>query len=117
MKFILRSCRQFSSSLGSLGLLTDGLGLLTESIAELPADNIQGPHATSSSSLPPASLDGPAELPDLGPGVTTGRTYLLLDVVRNLSTSPADGMSLVAPLSKGAGSLGHGDVWSPSTLL
>merc|ERR1719234_2084737 len=88
-------------------LLAHGLGHLTEAIAELPADDGKRPHATSSSSLPPLGLDGPVVSPDLSCRESTRGTSLLLDMERNRSTSPADCVRLVAPLSKGAGSLGH----------
>jgi len=52
-------------------------------------------------------LDRPVVSPDLSRRETAGSTSLLLDVERNTSASPADGVRLVAPLSKGAGSLGH----------
>merc|ERR1719193_1733112 len=71
------------------------------------ADDGKGPHATSSSSLPPLSLDRPVVSPDLSCREPTRGAGLLLDVEGNRSTSPADCVRLVTPLSKGAGSLGH----------
>merc|ERR1719278_1389992 len=88
-------------------LLALGLGHLTEAVAELPADDGKGPHATSSSSLPPLSLDRPVVSPDLSCREPTRGASLLLDVEGNRSTSPADCVRFVTPLSKGAGSLGH----------
>ena len=67
------------------------------------------PHSASSGGLPPASLLGPTELPDLGSGVATGSADLLLDMEGDLATPPAQGVRLVTPLSKGAGTLGHGE--------
>jgi len=84
-----------------------GLGHLAEPVAELPADDGKRPHATSTSGLPPLGLDRPVVSPDLSRRETAGSTSLLLDMERNTSASPADGVRLVAPLSKGAGSLGH----------
>merc|ERR1719442_258396 len=72
-----------------------------------PADDGKGPHATSSSGLPPLGLDRPVVSPDLSCRESTRGTSLLLDVEGNRSTSPADCVRLVTPLSKGAGSLGH----------
>merc|ERR1719508_89842 len=96
-----------TSSLPPLGL--DGLSLLTESVAELPADNIKMPHPARTSSLPPLGLDGPIVLPDLSLGVATWGAPFLLDVEGDLPTPAAQGVGLIAPFSKGAGSLGHGD--------
>ena len=78
----------------------------------LPADDGKGPHATSASGLPPLGLLGPVVLPDLGCWVPTGSTDLLLDVEGDLSTPAAQGVGLVTPFSKGAGTLGHGDFLS-----
>ena len=67
------------------------------------------PHPASTSSLPPLGLDGPVVLPDLSLGVATWGAHFLLDVEGDLPTPAAQGVGLVAPFSKGAGSLGHGD--------
>ena len=67
------------------------------------------PHPAGTSGLPPLGFDGPVVTPDPSLRVSTWVTHLLLDVEGNLSTPAAQGASLVAPLSKGAGSLGHGD--------
>ena len=48
-------------------------------------------------------------LGDTLPGVATWGTHFILDVEDNLPTHAAQGVGLVAPFSKGAGSLGHGD--------
>ena len=74
-----------------------------------PADDVQMPHPASAGGLPPLGLDRPVVLPDLSLGVATGSAYFLLDMEGDLTTPAAQGMGLVAPLSKGAGSLGHGD--------
>merc|ERR1712012_1145603 len=98
-----------SSGWWNLGLFLLALSPchLAEPVAELPADDGKGPHATGASGLPPLGLDRPVVSPNLGCRETAGCTGLLLDVERNTSASPADGVRLVAPLSKGAGSLGH----------
>ena len=75
----------------------------------VPADSVEVPHPACASSLPPAGLHGPPELPDLSGGEATGGAHLLLDVEGDLSTPTAQGVGLVAPLSKGTGSLSHGD--------
>ena len=67
------------------------------------------PHPASAGGLPPLGLDGPVVLPDLSLGVATGSAYFLLDMEGDLTTPAAQGVGLVAPFSKGAGSLGHGD--------
>merc|ERR1711972_584631 len=72
----------------SLLLLALSLGHLAEAIAELPADDGKGPHATSSSSLPPLGLDGPVVSPDLSCREAARGASLLLDVESNRSTSP-----------------------------
>ena len=74
-----------------------------------PSDNVQMPHPAGTDGLPPLSLDGPVVLPDLSLGVATGCAHFLLDMEVDLSTPAAQSVGLVAPLSKGAGSLGHGD--------
>ena len=74
----------------------------------LPADKSQVPHSTSAGGLPPLGLHRPAEAPDLGGGESAGGTDLLLDVECHLTTPSAQGVGLVAPLSKGTGTLGHG---------
>ena len=66
-------------------------------------------HPACASSLPPAGLHGPPELPDLGGGEATGGAHLLLDVECHLAAPPAQSVGLVTPLSKGTGTLGHGD--------
>jgi len=66
------------------------------------------PHSASSSGLPPASLLGPSELTDLGGGISAWSADFLLDMEGDLSASATQGVGLVAPFSKGAGSLGHG---------
>ena len=65
------------------------------------------PHPTGASGLPPLSLYRPAKRPDLGGRKATGSTHLLLDVECHLTTPSAQGVGLVAPLSKGTGTLGH----------
>ena len=75
------------------------------------------PHSASASGLPPASLLGPTELPDLGSRVATGGADLLLDVEGDLATPPAQGVGLVAPLTKGTGTLGHDEAGLSSEIL
>ena len=65
------------------------------------------PHPAGTGGLPPLSLDGPVVLPDLSLGVATGCAHFLLDIEGDLTTPAAQGVGLIAPLSKGAGSLGH----------
>ena len=67
------------------------------------------PHPTSTSGLPPLSLDRPVVFPDLSCWVATWSTDFLLDMEGDLSTPAAQGVGLVTPFSKGAGTLGHGD--------
>ena len=74
-----------------------------------PSDNVQMPHPAGTDGLPPLSLDGPVVLPDLSLGVATGCAHFLLDMEGDLTTPAAQGVGLVAPRSKGAGSLSHGD--------
>merc|ERR1719348_2443888 len=99
-----------------LFLLRHGLSALSETIAEFPLDDGHVPHSASAGSLPPASLDGPVVLPDFSGRVATWSTDFLLDVESDLSASTAQSMRLVAALSKGAGSLGHGET-SPKISL
>jgi len=89
-------------------LLALSLSHLTESVPELPSDQTEVPHPTGSGGLPPLSLDRPAERPDLGRGKATRSTHLLLNVECHLAAPPAQSVRLVAPLSKGTGTLGHG---------
>jgi len=49
--------------LGGGGLPGTGLGTLTETILEPPADNLQVTHATSSCGLPADALFGPVVVP------------------------------------------------------
>ena len=75
------------------------------------------PHPASAGGLPPLSLDRPVVLPDLGCWVATGSTDFLLDVEGDHSTPAAQGVGLITPLSKGASSLGHGDVLASEIRL
>merc|ERR1712107_894203 len=76
----------------SLLLLALSLGHLAEPVADLPADDGKGPHATSTSGLHPLGLDRPIVSPDLSRRETAGSTSLLLGVERDTSASPADGV-------------------------
>ena len=67
------------------------------------------PHSTGAGGLPPLSLDRPAKRPDLGSREAAGSAHLLLDVECHLTAPPAQSVGLVTPLSKGTGTLGHGD--------
>merc|ERR1719348_1165879 len=98
-----------------LFLLRHGLSALSETIAEFPLDDGHVPHSASAGGLPPAGLDGPVVLPDFSGRVATWSTDFLLDVESDLSASTAQSVRLVAALSKGAGSLGHGET-SPQDL-
>merc|ERR1719474_1904426 len=89
-------------------LLALSLDHLTESIAVLPADKVKMPHSAGSSGLPPASLLRPPKLADLGSWISTWSTDFLLNMEGDLTTPAAQGVGLVPPFSKGAGSLGHG---------
>merc|ERR1719474_1716373 len=91
-------------------LLALSLGHLTESVAVLPADKVKVPHSASSSGLPPASLLRPSELTDLGSWISTWSTDFLLNMEGDLATPAAQGVGLVPPFSKGAGSLDPGYV-------
>ena len=72
-----------------------------------PADKVEVPHSAGASGLPPASLHWPSVLPDMSCRVSTGSAGLLLNVETDLATPPAQGVGLIAPFSKGTGSLGH----------
>jgi len=93
------------------------LSLLTESVAELPADNIQMPHSASTSGLPPAGLDRPVVFPDFSCRIAAWSTNFLLNMEGNFTTPAAQGMGLVAPFSKGTSTLGHGDFLASETRL
>ena len=82
-----------------------------ETIAELPADNGEVPHAAGAGGLPPLVLHRPAVLPDFSCGESAAGACLLLDVERRLTTP--DGVSLVPPFNKGTGYLRHS---SPEVL-
>merc|ERR1719183_211333 len=99
-----RVSNKSAEGLGGL-LLAHGLGLLTESVAKLPADEVEMPHPAGAGGLPPLGLHRPVVLPDASSRVATGSANLLLDVERNLPTAAAQRVRLVAPLSKGEPSL------------
>ena len=63
------------------------------------------PHPAGAGGLPPAGLDGPAELPRPGAGVAAVGARLLLDVERDLATAAAQRVRLVAPLTERARTL------------
>merc|ERR1719330_836928 len=71
-------------NLCSLVLLAGGLGLLTESVSELPADDVKMPHPTGAGGLPP-----------LGGREAAGGAHLLLDVEGDLAAPPALSVRLV----------------------
>ena len=63
------------------------------------------PHPAGAGGLPPAGLDGPAELPRPGAGVAAVGARLLLDVERDLAAAAAQRVRLVAPLTERARTL------------
>ena len=86
-------------------LLRDGDGALPEPIPEAPADVGEVPHPAGAGGLPPAGLDGPAELPRPGAGVAAVGARLLLDVEGHLAAAAAQRVRLVAPLAERARAL------------
>merc|ERR1712018_140268 len=88
-------------------LLGDGDRALPESVPEAPADVGEVPHPAGAGGLPPAGLDGPAELPRPGAGVAAVGARLLLDVERDLAAAAAERVRLVAPLTERARTLRH----------
>ena len=86
-------------------LLGDGDRALPEPVPEAPADVGEVPHPAGAGGLPPAGLDGPAELPRPGAGVAAVGARLLLDVERDLAAAAAQRVRLVAPLTERARTL------------
>ena len=75
------------------------------------------PHSASSSIVPPSSLDRPSVFTDTSGRISAGSASLLLDMEGNFAASTTQGVRLVAPLSKGAGSLGHDEAVLSSLKL
>ena len=86
-------------------LLGDGSGTLPESVAEPPADDLEVADAAGAGGLPPLGLDGPVVSAGAGGGVSAHGAALLLDVEGDAVAADAQGVRLVAPLTKRAGSL------------
>ena len=80
--------------------MRDGHGSFPKSVPEPPPDHGEVPHAAGASSLPPAGLNRPVVLPDLGSGVSTFGAHLLLDVEGHGAASAAQGVGLVVSLTK-----------------
>ncbi len=78
----------------------DGDGSLAEAVLELPPDDGEGAHPAGAGGAAPLGLDGPVVLPDPGAGVAAGGAGVLLNVVRHLAAATAQGVRLVAALTK-----------------
>ena len=72
----------------------------SESVSELPPDNLEVLHASSSGGLPPLGLDGPVVLADASAGVAAGSANLLLDVEGHLAAPHTQGVGLVVAFTK-----------------
>lgn len=72
----------------------------TESVAELPSDDLKVLHAAGSSGLPPLGFDGPVVLADPGTRVSTGSADFLLDVECHLAAPHTQGVGLVVAFTK-----------------
>merc|ERR1712168_97368 len=103
MKKILFSSdggRRGGSSLSGLGLSS-----LSEPIVELAVDHLQVAKTSGSGGATTDGLLRP--LISSLPRVTTGSTFMLLNVIGTASTSPAQCMSLIVLLSEASRTLRH----------
>ena len=88
------------------GDLLFGLSSLSESVLESSGEGLHVFHTSRSNGTTALCLLSPIEVPHLLIWVTTRRTKLLLDVVRNLTAAATAGVRLVMPLSEWGGTLG-----------
>ena len=95
----------FLNKVNYLSRLFGCLSSLSESILESPGHSLHITHTSGSNSTATLSLLTPVEVSHLLCWITAGRTSLLLDVERDLSTTTARSVWLVVSLSEWGGSL------------
>lgn len=90
---------------GGSSLLGDSDLALTEAVLELASHLRHGSHAASAGGLTADGLGAPVVFADASRGVAARRAIALLDVHGAAAAATAQGVRLVAALTKGSGTL------------